>query len=122
MLIIPALLACLALAFYLFSGRYVTTDNAYIGAQKVLITPEVSGKVVNIAVQEGQLLKQGDELFAIDPVAYRLAAQRRRRNWLGSRPTSKTSRATTLVLASRSNCRDKPWMRLSPTTTASWRC
>lgn len=75
LLIIPALLACLALAFYLFSGRYVTTDNAYIGAQKVLITPEVSGKVVNIAVQEGQLLKRGDELFAIDPVPYRLAAQ-----------------------------------------------
>jgi membrane fusion protein, multidrug efflux system len=75
MLIIPALVACLALAFYLFSGRYVTTDNAYIGAQKVLITPEVSGKVVSIAVQEGQLLKRGDELFAIDPVPYRLAAQ-----------------------------------------------
>jgi len=75
LLIIPALVACLALAFYLFSGRYVTTDNAYIGAQKVLITPEVSGKVVSIAVQEGQLLKRGDELFAIDPVPYRLAAQ-----------------------------------------------
>jgi membrane fusion protein, multidrug efflux system len=75
LLIIPALVACLALAFYLFSGRYVTTDNAYIGAQKVLITPEVSGKVVSIAVQEGQLLKPGDELFAIDPVPYRLAAQ-----------------------------------------------
>ncbi|HEU0062082.1 MAG TPA: HlyD family secretion protein [Hyphomicrobiaceae bacterium] len=75
LLIIPALLACLALAFYLFSGRYVSTDNAYVGAQKVLITPEVSGKVVSIAVQEGQLLKRGDELFAIDPVPYRLAAQ-----------------------------------------------
>src|SRR5262245_65650579 len=75
LLIIPALLACLALAVYLFSGRYVTTDNAYIGAQKVLITPEVSGKVVSITVQEGQLLQRGDELFAIDPVPYRLAAQ-----------------------------------------------
>ena len=75
LLIIPALLACLGLAFYLFSGRYVSTDNAYIGAQKVLITPEVSGKVVSIAVQEGQLLKRGDELFAIDAVPYRLAAQ-----------------------------------------------
>jgi membrane fusion protein, multidrug efflux system len=75
LLIIPALAACLLLFFYLFSGRYVSTDNAYIGAQKVLITPEVSGKVVSITVQEGQLLKPGDELFAIDPVPYRLAAQ-----------------------------------------------
>jgi membrane fusion protein (multidrug efflux system) len=75
LLVIPALAASLALAFYLFSGRYVTTDNAYIAAQKVLVTPEVSGKVVSITVQEGQLLKPGDELFAIDPVPYRLAAQ-----------------------------------------------
>ena len=75
LLIIPALVACLLLFFYLFSGRYVSTDNAYVGAQKVLITPEVSGKVVSITVQEGQLLKPGDELFAIDPVPYRLAAQ-----------------------------------------------
>src|SRR5215470_6188959 len=75
LLLIPALAAVLALFFYLFSGRYVSTDNAYVGAQKVLITPEVSGKVVSITVQEGQLLKPGDELFAIDPVPYRLAAQ-----------------------------------------------
>ena len=53
----------------------MSTDNAYVGAQKVLITPEVSGKVVRIAVVEGQLLKPGDELFSIDPEPYRLAAQ-----------------------------------------------
>ena len=56
-------------------GRYVSTDNAYVGAQKVLITPEVSGKVVRIAVVEGQLLTPGDELFSIDPAPYRFAAQ-----------------------------------------------
>jgi membrane fusion protein (multidrug efflux system) len=41
----------------------------------VLITPEVSGKVVRIAVIEGQLLTPGDELFAIDAEPYRFAAQ-----------------------------------------------
>jgi len=75
MLVIPALAAAIGLYFYLVSGRYVSTDNAYVGAQKVLITPEVSGKVVRIAVVEGQQLKPGDELFAIDPEPYRLAAQ-----------------------------------------------
>ena len=75
MVVVPALAALVGLYFYLMSGRYVSTDNAYIGAQKVLITPEVSGKVVRIAVIEGQLLKPGDELFAIDPEPYRLAAQ-----------------------------------------------
>ena len=75
LVLIPALVVMVAIVFYLFSGRYVSTDNAYIGAEKVLITPEVSGKVVRISVVEGQLLKPGDELLAIDPVPYRLAAQ-----------------------------------------------
>ena len=76
--LIPALIVVVATAFYLLSGRYVSTDNAYIGAEKVLITPEVSGKVVRISVVEGQFLKPGDELLAIDPVSYRLAAQEAR--------------------------------------------
>ncbi|HEY5831966.1 MAG: HlyD family efflux transporter periplasmic adaptor subunit [Hyphomicrobiaceae bacterium] len=75
MVILPALALAIGGLVYLFSGRYVSTDNAYVGAQKVLITPEVSGKVVSIAVVEGQRLSPGDELLAIDPAPYRFAAQ-----------------------------------------------
>jgi len=75
LIIIPIIVAGIGLFYYLMGGRYVSTDNAYIGAQKVLITPEVSGKVVSIAVVEGQLLKPGDVLFSIDPAPYRFAAQ-----------------------------------------------
>ncbi|MBO0742540.1 MAG: biotin/lipoyl-binding protein, partial [Hyphomicrobiaceae bacterium] len=75
MLLVPAIGAVIGLYFYLVSGRYVSTDNAYIAAQKVLITPEVSGKIVRIAVVEGQQLQPGAELFSIDPEPYRLAAQ-----------------------------------------------
>jgi membrane fusion protein (multidrug efflux system) len=74
MLLIPAIATVVGLYFYLVSGRYVSTDNAYIAAQKVLITPEVSGKIVRIAVVEGQQLLPGEELFSIDPEPYRLAA------------------------------------------------
>jgi membrane fusion protein (multidrug efflux system) len=75
LVIIPIIVAGFGLSYYLMGGRYVSTDNAYIGAQKVLVTPEVSGKVINIAVTEGQLLKPGDALFSIDPDPYRFAAQ-----------------------------------------------
>jgi membrane fusion protein, multidrug efflux system len=75
LVLVPALVAVVALFYYLLGGRYVSTDNAYVGAQKVLVTPEVSGKVVRIAVAEGQLLRPGDELFAIDAAPYRFAAQ-----------------------------------------------
>lgn len=58
--------------FYMMGGRYIETDNAYVGAQKVLITPEISGKVVHVAVREGQHVKPGDELFALDKAPYEL--------------------------------------------------
>ncbi len=61
------------LIFYLNGGRYVTTDDAYVGAQKVLITPDVAGKIVNVAIREGQQVSTGDTLFQIDPVPFRLA-------------------------------------------------
>jgi membrane fusion protein (multidrug efflux system) len=75
LVLVPSLVAVIAILYYLLGGRYVATDNAYVGAQKVLITPEVSGKVARITVVEGQLLKPGDELFAIDAEPYRFTAQ-----------------------------------------------
>jgi membrane fusion protein, multidrug efflux system len=68
-------LAVLAIGFYwwLSGGRYVTTDNAYIGADKVLITPQVSGAVLHVDVVEGQRVAVGDKLFEIDPTPYRIS-------------------------------------------------
>jgi membrane fusion protein (multidrug efflux system) len=59
--------------FYLSGGRYIETDNAYVGAQKVLITPDVSGKIVHVAIREGQHVKPGDELFTLDREPFALA-------------------------------------------------
>ncbi len=67
-------------AFYLSGGRYVTTDDAYVGAQKVLITPDISGKIEKVVVREGQRVNQGDILFEIDPVPFQLALQQAQAN------------------------------------------
>ena len=75
LVVIPLLLIVGGGIFYLSGGRYVSTDNAYVGAQKVLITPEISGKVVEVRVHEGQHVKQGDELFSLDPYPYRTIVQ-----------------------------------------------
>ena len=55
------------------SGRYVSTDNAYVGADKSLITPQVTGPIVAVRVVEGQKVKVGDPLFDIDPKPYEIA-------------------------------------------------
>jgi len=70
---VPAIAVVLGGAFYLMGGRYISTDNAYVGAQKVLITPDISGKITHVAVVEGQHVKPGDELFALDAKPYKLA-------------------------------------------------
>jgi membrane fusion protein (multidrug efflux system) len=75
LVVLPLVLLVAGLAFYLSGGRYVTTDDAYVGAQKVLITPDISGKIEKVVVREGQQVRDGDVLFEIDPVPFRLAAQ-----------------------------------------------
>ena len=39
----------------------------------MLITPDVSGKIISVAVKEGQIVSPGDTLFQVDPVPYQLA-------------------------------------------------
>jgi membrane fusion protein (multidrug efflux system) len=73
LVVLPLVALMAGITFYLNGGRYVTTDDAYVGAQKVLITPDVSGKIISVAVKEGQQVTKGDVLFQIDPVPYQLA-------------------------------------------------
>jgi len=75
MVVLPVVAVVAGLTFYLNGGRYVGTDDAYVGAQKVLVTPDISGKIQKVVVKEGQSVKKGDELFEIDPVPFRLAAE-----------------------------------------------
>jgi membrane fusion protein, multidrug efflux system len=49
-----------------------------VGAQKVLITPDVSGKIISVVVKEGQEVSTGDVLFQIDPVPFKLAVAQAR--------------------------------------------
>jgi membrane fusion protein, multidrug efflux system len=73
LVVIPLVALALGFAWWLSSGRYVSTDNAYVGADKSLITPQVTGAIVAVHVVEGQKVKVGDPLFDIDPKPYEIA-------------------------------------------------
>jgi membrane fusion protein (multidrug efflux system) len=49
------------------------TDNAYVKAERVMIAPQVAGRVVEVAVGENEAVKQGQLLFRIDPEPLRIA-------------------------------------------------
>jgi membrane fusion protein, multidrug efflux system len=72
---LPAVALVVGIGIYLSGGRYVSTDNAYVGAQKVLITPDIAGKILHVAVREGQHVNPGDELFSLDREPFSLALQ-----------------------------------------------
>ena len=80
LVVLPLVAAVAGLTFYLNGGRYVGTDDAYVGAQKVLITPDISGKIEKVVVKEGQQVNPGDVLFEIDPVPFRLAVAQAKAN------------------------------------------
>src|SRR5215204_4891962 len=72
LVVLPLVALVGGVIFYLNGGRYVTTDDAYVGAQKILITPDISGKIEKVVVREGQQVNEGDVLFEFDPVPFRL--------------------------------------------------
>ncbi len=73
LVVVPLIALAVGFGWWLNSGRYVTTDNSYVGADKSLITPQVTGAIVAIHVVEGQKVKVGDPLFDIDPKPYEIA-------------------------------------------------
>jgi membrane fusion protein, multidrug efflux system len=85
LVVVPAIAAAAGLGIYLTGGRYISTDNAYVGAQKVLITPDISGKVSRIVVREGQRVEPGDILFEIDSEPFRLALEQAQAKLAGVR-------------------------------------
>ena len=80
LVVLPLVGLMAGVTLYLNGGRYVTTDDAYVGAQKVLITPDISGKIERVVVKEGQQVREGDVLFEIDPVPFRLAVAQAKAN------------------------------------------
>ncbi|HEY9012530.1 MAG TPA: HlyD family secretion protein [Devosia sp.] len=72
---VPAVLVAGGAYFFLTGGRYVETDNAYVHQPKVSISSDVAGRIVSVAVADNQVVKKGEQLFAIDPEPYRIALE-----------------------------------------------
>jgi membrane fusion protein (multidrug efflux system) len=77
-----ALFALLPLAliaggyWYVTGGQVMSTDDAYVEADKVGISTDVSGIVNKVDVTENQHVEPGQILFRLDDLPFRLALQR----------------------------------------------
>lgn len=79
---------------YVFGGRYVSTDNAYVKANMVNVSADVDGKVDRIFVEENQHVKAGEVLFRIDPAPYEVAVQQAEAALLQARAQVEALKAT----------------------------
>ncbi|HEY1606145.1 MAG TPA: HlyD family efflux transporter periplasmic adaptor subunit [Allosphingosinicella sp.] len=61
------------LYWLLVASHYESTDDAYVGAEVAMVTPQVNGAVAAIRVRETESVKAGQELVVIDPTDARLA-------------------------------------------------
>lgn len=69
----PIIILIGALFFYLHGGRYESTDDAFLNAGMVSVSPNVAGRVIAVEVHNNQVVHQGDVLFRIDPAPYQAA-------------------------------------------------
>ena len=65
---------------YLISGRYVTSDDSYVHANKLMVSTDVSGLVQSVDVHEGQQVKKGQVLFTLDPKPFEIALENAKAN------------------------------------------
>ena len=76
----PAVLVVIGLWIYMTGGRHVETDNAYLKANMVSISSEVSAKVVEVLITDNSPVEAGDVLFRVDDQPYQIALIRAEAN------------------------------------------
>jgi len=72
----PLVVAIAGAYVYFTGGRFVSTDNAYLQADKVAVSAEVAGPVKEVLVEQNAPVAAGQALFRIDERPYRVALQR----------------------------------------------
>jgi len=66
LIVIPTLIVLLSIGFYYSLGRYVKTENAYIKAPIISIQSQISGRIVDVYIEDNQNVNVGDKLFKLD--------------------------------------------------------
>tara|TARA_R110002124_G_scaffold152394_1_gene319278 strand:- start:37780 stop:38811 length:1032 start_codon:yes stop_codon:yes gene_type:complete len=71
---ISAIVACLIIigfiSYWNYSSKHPYTDDAYIQANIIQISPQITGKIKKVHVSSFDYVKKGDVLVSIDPAEY----------------------------------------------------
>ena len=76
LVVVPLAAVVVGVYIYAESGRYVTTENAYIKSNIVAISSDVSGRVEWVGVDDNTLVRKGQILFRLDQQPFKIALDR----------------------------------------------
>lgn len=91
---IPLVLVAIAGYLYFTAGRSVSTDDAYVQADKIQISSSVSAHVVAIEVKDNQYVKAGQVLIRLDDSSYKIALAKAEANLAATKLQIDGMRAT----------------------------
>jgi len=93
------------LYYVLVASHFVSTDDAYVGADTASVTPLTSGPVKTVRVADTQVVKAGDVLVELDPADAALAVARAEADYQRAVRTVKGDLATQEALSAQVGAR-----------------
>jgi membrane fusion protein (multidrug efflux system) len=66
--------------WYVTGGQVMTTDDAYVNANRVGVSTDVSGTVQTVEVMNNQRVVKGQVLFRLDPLQFQIAVDNAKAN------------------------------------------
>jgi multidrug efflux system membrane fusion protein len=81
-IVIAAIIIAIAVGLlaYLLLNASTTSEDATVDAEVVHIAAVVGGRITDLPIKENDLVKRGDLLFKVDPVAYQNAVEQAEAN------------------------------------------
>lgn len=72
------LILILSAIYWIYSSRYVSTDDGYVNANVVQVASRVTGQVARLNVVNNQYVSKGQLLFELDPEPFKVALAKAR--------------------------------------------
>ncbi len=69
----PAILIAVGLWYYLSHRGFVSTDDAFVARNTVIISPQVDGRLIAVPVHTNEAVSQGEVLLKLDPAPFKAA-------------------------------------------------
>lgn len=72
LVVVPCLAVVAAIGVWLWGGRYVTTENAYVKADIARVAAEITGRIKEVKIKDHAFVKKGDVLITLDRAPFQI--------------------------------------------------